>query len=113
MAMLDLDHDLREVFYGGDFALTFSVERQGAVVAVVTGIVGVIDDEALDGRVIAAERTLRLPSTHDLRERDVLVAQGAEPTIGVRIGERLRVLARPQRVNDGSEMEALLGSVRP
>lgn len=111
--MLDLDHDLREVFYGDDFALTFLLERQGVVVGPVAGILGVVDDEALDGRVIAAERTLRLPSTHDLRERDVLTAQTDEPTIGVRIGDRFRVLATPRRVNDGSEMEALLGSVKP
>ncbi|WP_278534958.1 hypothetical protein [Delftia acidovorans] len=111
--MLDLDRDLREVFYGHDFALPFSIERQGAVVGTAAGILGVIDDEALDGRVIAAERTLRLPSIHDLRDRDVLISQADEPTIGVRVGDRFRVLAAPQRVNDGSEMEALLGSVKP
>lgn len=111
--MLDLDRDLREVFYGDDFALTFSIERQGAVVGTAAGIIGVIDDDALEGRVIAAERTLRLPSNHDLRERDVLTMQTDEPTIGLRVGDRLRVLAPPQRVNDGSEMEALLGSVTP
>jgi len=111
--MLDLDRDLREVFYGDDFALTFSIERQGAVVGSATGILGVIDEEALDGRVIAADRTLRLPSIINLRERDVLIAQADEPTIGVRVGARLRVLAMPRRVHDGSEMEALLGSARP
>jgi hypothetical protein len=110
--MLDLDRDLREVFYGDDFALTFSIERQGAVVGTAAGILGVIDDEALDGRVIAAERTLRLPSIHDLRDRDVLIMQADEPTIGVRVGDRFRVLDAPQRVNDGSEMEALLSSVK-
>lgn len=111
--MLDLDRDLREVFYGEDFALVFEIERQGVVVGTAAGIIGVIDDEALDGRVIAAERTLRLPSIHDLRERDVLIMQSDEPTIGLCVGDRLRVLAPPQRVNDGSEMEALLGSVKP
>lgn len=111
--MLNLDHDLRKVFYGDDFALTFLIERQGVVVGSAAGILGVVDDDALDGRVIAAERTLRLPSNHDLYDRDVLTAQTDEPTIGVQIGDRFRVLAKPQRVNDGSEMEALLGSVRP
>ena len=111
--MLDLDRDLREVFYGDDFALAFSIERQGAVVGSAAGILGVIDDEALDSRVFAAERTLRLPSMHELRERDVLIMLADELTIGVRIGDRFRVLAEPKRVNDGSEMEALLGSVQP
>lgn len=111
--MLDLDRDLREVFYGDDFALAFSIERQGAVVGSAAGILGVIDDEALDGRVFAAERTLRLPSMHELRERDVLIMLADELTLGVRIGDRFRVLAEPKRVNDGSEMEALLGSVQP
>lgn len=111
--MLDLDRDLREVFYGDDFALTFLIERQGTVVGTAAGIIGVIDDDALDGRVIAAERTLRLPSIHDLRERDVLTMQTDEPTIGLHVGDRFRVLAAPQRVNDGSELEALLGSVQP
>lgn len=111
--MLDLDRDLREVFYGDDFALAFSIARQGVVVGSAAGILGVIDDEALDGRVFAAERTVRLPSMHELRERDVLIVLADEPTIGVRIGDRFRVLAEPKRVNDGSEMEALLGSVQP
>lgn len=111
--MLDLDRDLREVFYGGDFALAFSIERQGAVVGSAAGILGVIDDEALDGRVFAAERTVRLPSMHELLERDVLIMLADEPTIGLRVGDRFRVLAEPKRVNDGSEMEALLGSVQP
>lgn len=111
--MLDLARDLREVFYGHDFALPFSIERQGAVVGSAAGILGVIDDEALDGRVFAAERTLRLPSMHELRERDVLIMLADEATIGVRIGDRFRVLAEPKRVNDGSEIEALLGSVQP
>ena len=69
------------------------------------------DAEALDGRAMAATRAVRMPATQDVRADDVLVAAQAIAGHGIAQGARFRVLDNPQRVNDGMEMEALLGSV--
>ena len=52
-----------------------------------------------------------MPVTQDVRADDVLVAKEAIPALTIAVGARFRVLDNPQRVNDGMEMEALLGSV--
>jgi len=44
---------------------------------------------------------------------DVLVAKEAIPATHIAAGARFRVLDNPRRVNDGMEMEALLGSATP
>lgn len=111
--MLGLDADMRTVFFGPDFSTPFLHSRAGVPLPLVVGILGVEDEEALDGRVMAATRVMRLPSSYDLRAGDQLVAQEAIPTLGIAIGDAFRVLEPPQRVNDGAEMEALLGSVTP
>ncbi|MCI5068423.1 hypothetical protein [Acidovorax sp.] len=109
--MLDLEEDMAAVFYGSDFATTFTRQRPLVADVEVLAIFGVLDEEALDGRAIAASRMVRMPSTQDVRADDVLVAVHAIPGQNVAAGARFRVLDNPQRVNDGAEMEALLGSV--
>jgi hypothetical protein len=109
--MLDFEDDMAEVFFGTDFAHTFTRQRPGVGDVDVTGILGVADAEALQERVIATARTLRMPATADVRVDDVLVSVHAIPLQAVLAGARFRVLAPVQRVNDGSESEALLGSV--
>lgn len=109
--MLDLEDDMAAVFFGTDFAHTFTRQRPGVADVDVVGILGVVDAEALQDRVIATARTLRMPATADVRVDDVLVAVQAVPAQGVAVGARFRVLAPVQRVNDGAESEALLGSV--
>ncbi len=109
--MLDLEEDMTTVFYGPDFATTFTRQRPLVADVDVVLIFGVIDEEALDGRAIAATRKVQMPVTQDVRADDVLVAKEAIPLLGIAVGARFRLLDNPQRVNDGAEMEALLGSV--
>lgn len=111
--MLDLEEDMATVFYGPDFATTFTRQRPSVADVDVTVIFGVVDTEALDGRAMAATRKVQMPVTQDVRADDVLVAKEAIPALTIAVGARFRVLDNPQRVNDGMEMEALLGSVSP
>lgn len=109
--MLDLEEDMLAVFYGPEFAATFTRQRPLAADVDVVAIFGVVDAEALDGHALAATRKVQMPATQDVRADDVLVAVQAIPGHGIAAGARFRVLDTPQRVNDGMEMEALLGSV--
>lgn len=109
--MLDLEEDMATVFYGSDFAATFTRQRPSVADVDVTAIFGVVDEEALEGRAMAATRKVQMPVTQDVRADDVLVAKAAIPALNIAAGARFRVLDNPQRVNDGMEMEALLGSV--
>lgn len=109
--MLDLEEDMATVFYGTDFATTFTRQRPLVADVDVAVIFGVVDAEALDGRAIAATRKVQMPVTQDVRADDVLLAVQAIPGLGIAVGARFRVLDNPRRVNDGMEMEALLGSV--
>ncbi|SFF14822.1 hypothetical protein [Paracidovorax wautersii] len=109
--MLHLEEDMRTVFFGSDFAARFRRHRAGELAREVVGIVGTVDDEALEGRVFAASRTLRYPADCELRADDVLECLDEAASQGIKVGTRFRVLEAPRRVNDGAEMEALLGSV--
>lgn len=111
--MLDLEEDMASVFYGSDFASTFTRHRPSVADVDVTVIFGVVDEEALDGRAMAATRKVQMSATQDVRADDMLVAKDAIPGHHIAAGARFRVLDNPQRVNDGAEMEALLGSVSP
>lgn len=111
--MLDLEEDMATVFYGPDFATTFTRQRPSVADVDVVLIFGVVDKEALEGRAMAATRKVQMPVTQDVRADDVLVAKEAIPALSIAVGARFRVLDNPQRVNDGMEMEALLGSVSP
>lgn len=111
--MLDLKEDMAAVFYGPDFATTFTRQRPSVADVDVVLIFGVVDEEALDGRAMAATRKVQMPATQDVRADDVLVAVQAIPGQNIAVGARFRVLDNPQRVNDGMEMEALLSSVSP
>lgn len=107
--MIDHAHDLAAVFYGSDFASPFLRVRPVAEDVEVMVILGAVDEEALEGRVIAAVRTARFVAGQDVRADDKLVAVNA---VGVDVpaGTAFRLLEKPRRVNDGLELEALLGS---
>lgn len=111
--MLDLAEDLATVFFGPDFAAIFTRQRPAAADVPVALIIGVADEEALEGRALAATRNALMPATADVRADDVLVATQALPGLGVAVGQRFSVLDMPRRTVDGAEMEALLGSVAP
>lgn len=107
--MIDHAHDLAAVFYGPDFAPLFKRVRPLAVDLDVRAILGTVDEEVLDGRSIAAVRVARFAAGQDVRVDDKLVAvEDGGP--GVPIGTAFRVLEKPKKVNDGLEVEALLGS---
>lgn len=110
--MLDLTGDLHEVFFS-DFATSFIRTRHGLNAVAVMGILGTADEEALEGRVMAAVRELRLPASYDLRAGDELTAAEAIPALGVAIGTTFKVLEPPQRDVDGAEQIVLLGSAAP
>jgi hypothetical protein len=109
--MLDMGEDMSTVFYGGDFAATFMRHRPATAPKEVAGILGIADEDALDGKALTVARTLRMPSGCDVRADDILEVVTGMPSLGVLEGARFKVLDKPVRVNDGSEMEALLGSV--
>ena len=111
--MLDLAEDLATVFFGPDFAAIFTRQRPAAADVPVALIIGVSDDEVLEGRALAATRNALMPATADVRADDVLVATQALPGLGVVVGQRFAVLDTPRRTVDGAEMEALLGSAAP
>ena len=72
--MLNLEEDMTTVFYGSDFANTFTRQRPMVTDVDVSVIFGVVDAEALDGRAMAATRKVQMPATQDVRADDVLVA---------------------------------------
>lgn len=111
--MLDFQDDMTTVFFGSDFAARFRRHRAGAAPKDVVGILGIVDEEALEGRVMTASRALRSPAICDVRADDVLEVLDEMPSMGIQTGTRFRVLDQPKRVNDGEEIEALLGSVSP
>ncbi len=111
--MIDVADDLEHVFYGADFAATFLRRRAATQDKVVQGILGIVSEEAFDGRVTAPARVLRLPVASDVRRGDVLIVQTGMPSQGVPVGAAYKVLEPPQQVGDGSEIEAQLGSVGP
>ena len=109
--MLSLDEDMAAVFYSTDFATTFTRQRPLAPDADVVAIFGVADGEALDSRAMAVTRTVQMPASQDVRADDVLVVKLGAAQPGLVVGTQFRVLDMPQRMNDGMEMQALLGSV--
>jgi hypothetical protein len=107
--MLDLADDLASVFFGADFATPFTRQRPAAADVTVLVIIGAVDGEALEGRAMAATRVAHFAAGQDVRADDKLIAQQAAGP-DVPAGTAFRVLDTPRRVNDGLELEALLGS---
>ena len=107
--MLDLAGDLAAVFFSADFAAPFTRQRPGTADVTVMAIIGAVDSEALEGRAMSAVRTAHFSAGQDVQAGDKLIAsQAASPEVPV--GTAYRVLDTPRRVNDGLELEALLGS---
>lgn len=108
--MLDLDHDMQNVFYGSDFTLRFKRVRAGVEDLELQGIFGMADGDALEGHAMATTRTLQCPALVDIRANDVLQLLEAAPQLGLAPGDRFRVLDVPERINDGAEQVLILGS---
>lgn len=108
--MLDLEHDMQAVFYCADFTVRFKRVRPGVEDLELQAILGVTDSEALEGHAMATSRTIQCPATADLRADDMLQLLEAAPQLGLAEGSKFRVLDVPERINDGAEQLALLGS---
>lgn len=106
--MLDLAGDLASVFFGADFATPFTRQRPGVADVRLNAIVGAVDSDALESRAMSAVRTAHFASGQDVRADDKLIVQ--QTSFQVVAGTAYRVLDTPRRVNDGLELEALLGS---
>ena len=106
--MLDLEADLSAVFFSTDFATPFTRQRPAASDVTVMAIVGAVDSDALEGRAMSAVRTAHFAAGQDVRADDKLIVQ--QTSFQVVAGTAYRVLDTPRRVNDGLELEALLGS---
>lgn len=103
-----LDHDMANVFFS-EFALRFTRERSGYAPLEISGILGIQDVGALEDHVVTASRTLLMPVGADVRADDILQALGSDDGQQIRVGDRFTVLDVPRRVNDGAELEVLLG----
>ena len=88
------------VYFGDDFAVEVTRQRQGADEVSFRAIFGVADLDALQGYALNAEAMLRWPEGPDVRADDRLTIDG----------RTFVVLETPRRVVDGRELEALLGS---
>lgn len=97
------------VFYDLDeFALSATRTRPGVDAVTFAAIPGVVDDEALEGHVMAARRRLAFVTGHDVIDGDTvtLVGTGALATYN----GQYRVID-PKRVNDGLETVCHLAQI--
>lgn len=106
--MIDFADDLAAVFFGADFASPFTRQRPGVADVTVMAIVGAVDSDALEGRAMSAVRSAHFAAGQDVRADDRLIVQ--QTSFQIVAGTAYRVLDTPRRVNDGLELEALLGS---
>jgi hypothetical protein len=106
--MLDLYADLAAVFFGPDFAAPYTRRRPGAADITIMLVTGAVDEKALDGRAMSAVRVAHFAAGQDVLAGDKLLAQQASPDAPA--GTAYRVLDAPARLNDGLEIEVLLGS---
>lgn len=70
-------------------------------------IIGTTDEEALQGRVLAAHRTITFATGADLRASDTIVVTALQPWQAQFAGT-YRMHGEPRRVNDGAESRATL-----
>lgn len=70
-------------------------------------IIGTTDEDALDGRVLAAHRTIAFPAGPDLQGGDSVTVTALHPWQAQHAGT-YRLHEAPRRVNDGAECRALL-----
>lgn len=110
------------VFYDTDgFGTPCARRRPGVGDVPFVGIVGAVDELALDGYAVTAEHSLRYPTTAiDLDQGDTVIvgcdrdADGAVILVGDQVqgGTPYKVRREPWRINDGAETAALLSSVQ-
>lgn len=107
--MIDAASDLAGILAADDFAKPFKRVRPAVSDVTVRGIFGASDEEALESRSIACVRRVLYATGSDVKQGDKLVAL-VDIDVTMPAGTVFSVLAKPMRVNDGLETEALLGS---
>lgn len=110
--MIDPAADLAAILAAPDFAKSFRRIRPLAEPVDVRMIVGTVDEEALQRYALSCVRKALFAAGSDVRVDDEILALEAVD-INIPEGTMLKVLDIPQRVNDGLEVEALLGSATP
>lgn len=108
------------IFYGPPFGVPCARRRPGVDDMPFRGILGAVDELALDGYAVSAEHGLRYPTAEvDLDQGDrVLTAVETDATGAVVLvagavvgGTAYRVRQKPRRINDGAESFFELSSV--
>ena len=94
-----MTEDLSVFFDAADFGVTVIRQRPAALPLAFNAIVGIADQETMQGHVVAAQQEARFASA-DVVQGDTLVVSGTP----------FRVL-RVDRANDGAEMLAYLSSL--
>lgn len=99
-----IDDDLADFFDTDDFGVSVTRSRLLASDVTFTAIIGLSDEDALGGRVIAAQRELAWVTGPDVVEGDTL-------TIATGTHAGTYTVREPRRVNDGAESRAFLQQV--
>jgi len=107
--VIDLASDLAAIYAGPEVAKSFRRVRPSAADVTVRMIIGTVDDEVLEQKAIAVVRKASFMAGQDVKVDDKVEALEAID-ITMPAGTVLRILDQPKRVNDGLEVEALLGS---
>lgn len=116
---MPFEADLR-IFYGPPFGVACARRRLGEDDVPFRGILGAVDELALDGYAVSAEHGLRYPTAWvDLDEGDrvltgvVTTAAGAVVLVTgeAQGGTEYRVRQEPRRINDGAESFVELSSI--
>lgn len=106
--MIDLAADVAAIFGGPEFSVRLTRRRAGAPDLEIRMVIGVVDDEVLEGRALAAVRKGAFPTTTDVRADDLLIAVD-DVDASMPAGSVLQALDNPRRICDGLESEVLLG----
>lgn len=95
-----VETDLSDFFDADEFATLVTRTRPAAADVTFLAIVGVTDEDALLGRVTAAQRRLHWATGPDVREGDTIVVAATGP-LAVHNGSY--AVLEPRRTNDGAE----------
>lgn len=108
-----MDADLSAFFDPADGHVVLCTRSRSAEADVVFhAIIGLADEEALQGRVVAAHRVIAFATGPDLRKGDTVTVTALQPWQAVHAGD-YRLNEAPRRVSDGAESRATLVAITP
>jgi hypothetical protein len=102
---MSFDNDLADFFDVTEFAVTVTRSRLLADDVTFTAIPGAVDQEALDGRVVAPMRQIAYATGPDVIDGDIVTLTGTGAAAVFNGSYRVH---QPERVNDGAESRAFL-----